>query len=116
MRPIYFTLLFVGFTYVLNSQLTPAVIDSLELRLKNTQDNIEKVDIMNDLSIRYYRVSVEREREYAYKALALSREIEYLKGEAVALKNIGVVDNHQPNLGPMPPNLVVTKMSIWILT
>ncbi len=91
MRILYLILIGICLTYALSSQLTPAVIDSLELQLNTAQDDIEKVDLMNDLSIRYYRVSVKREQEYAFQALELSRDIGYKKGETVALKNIGIV-------------------------
>lgn len=90
MIKIVFSILLCCHVHMLHGQLTPAVIDSLELRLTQETNNAVRVDLMNDLSIRYYRVSVQREQEYANDALLLAQEIGYKKGETTALKNIGI--------------------------
>ncbi len=86
------TILFLLCHYMESTgQLTPNAIDSLENLLENEPSTKNQIDLMNQLSVQYYRVSVYKEQEYAYKAYKLSKDTGYKRGEAQALKNIGIV-------------------------
>ncbi len=71
-------------------QLSPVAIDSLEAQLANETDDSARVDLLNRLSLLYYRVSLDTEEQYAYEALTLAQQIGYVRGEVTALKNIGI--------------------------
>lgn len=66
-----------------------AEIDSLE-NVLHLNDSVQKVDILNRLAFLYYSVSPERGIEYAETAHALAVDLDYKKGIATALQNIGV--------------------------
>jgi tetratricopeptide (TPR) repeat protein len=71
-------------------------IDSLEIKLK-TVSGKERVDILNQLSKRYYTLSPEKVIKYGRQALELSKKFGYDKGRAHALKNIGVGNYYLSN-------------------
>ena len=66
-----------------------ARVDSLKNKLLNA-DSREKVHLYNELGKLYWGVSSEKTHEYSNLALELSQNINYLKGEAQSLNNIGV--------------------------
>lgn len=66
-------------------------VDSLELRLKNTQGP-ERVDLLNRLTYEFITRDNAKAATYNSKALALSAEIGYKKGEAVAYTYKGVYE------------------------
>ncbi len=74
-----------------HAQVDLATIDAMVDSLEHVTDPIRRVDLMNDISIKSNRFSLQRHKEYAEKALKLSQEIGYAKGEVVATKNIGTV-------------------------
>ncbi len=71
-------------------------INSLEIKLK-TVSGKERVDILNQLSKRYYTLSPEKVIKYGRQALELSQKFDYDKGRAHALKNIGVGNYYLSN-------------------
>jgi len=71
-------------------------IDSLEIKLK-TVSGKERVDILNQLSTRYYTLSPEKVIKYGQQALELSQKYNYSKGRAYALKNIGAGNYYLSN-------------------
>lgn len=71
-----------------------ASIDSLESRLSSATGR-EKVDLLNKIYIEYMESDPAKALEYSKEALILATSIEYPKGRAAALNNIGVVYKNQ---------------------
>ncbi|NJM93804.1 MAG: tetratricopeptide repeat protein [Cytophagales bacterium] len=65
-------------------------IDSLEEVVKNQEDTEAKAKAFNELYKEYRNNQPEKALEYAQQALAVARRIDYRRGEASALNNIGV--------------------------
>ena len=85
----YICLLFLIF--ILNINLfSQNDIKSLERKLSNSSvTENEKVDVLNELAEKYKSISAEKIVEYGKRALELSKKIDYKKGEAKSLSNIG---------------------------
>ena len=64
-------------------------VDSLHILLDQKQGT-ERIDILNDLAFHYYTISPDSGVSYAQQALSLAKELEYQKGVATALQNMGV--------------------------
>jgi len=64
-------------------------IDSLYDALENVNNNIEKIDLLNEISKGIISDSAEKSIEIGNEALLLSRKSKYQSGEAQAGKNIG---------------------------
>jgi len=71
-------------------------IDNLKIKLKTVSVK-ERVDILNQLSKMYYTISPEKVIKYGRQALELSQKLDYDKGRAHALKNIGVGNYYLSN-------------------
>lgn len=71
-----------------NNSYAQTNIDSLETILPKLEDS-SKVKILNDLSFKYWNISPIKGLDYANLALSLSKELNYLSGEKIALRNIG---------------------------
>ncbi len=84
----YLIILFIFFIYS-NLLFSQTKIDSLESQLEKAT-GIEKVDILNELGKAYWNESPQKAVEYGNQALELSQKLDYIKGEAQALKNIGI--------------------------
>ncbi|MEM7106849.1 MAG: tetratricopeptide repeat protein [Bacteroidota bacterium] len=69
-------------------------IDSLQNALKTAKGR-QKVDILNKIYIGYVESEPTRALEYSKEALELATLIDYQKGRAAALNNIGVVYKNQ---------------------
>ncbi len=69
-------------------------IDSLETALQTTSGK-KKVDVLNKIYIGYIESEPTRALEYSKEALELATIIDYQKGRAAALNNIGVVYKNQ---------------------
>ncbi len=65
-----------------------AVIDSLKNQL-NIVEGKEKVEVLNELAKAYFYESPQKTIEYGNQALNLSQKLDYVEGEAQALKIIG---------------------------
>ncbi|MCK4653174.1 MAG: tetratricopeptide repeat-containing sensor histidine kinase [Candidatus Cloacimonetes bacterium] len=63
-------------------------IDSLEAQLSDVK-KYKKVEVLNELAQAYLNESPQKAIEYSNKALDLSQELDYIEGEAQALKIIG---------------------------
>ena len=70
--------------------------DSLEFKLMTVIDK-EKVDILNELAQDYLTESPQISIDYGKQALKLSQEINYIEGEAQALKAIGAGNYYLSN-------------------
>ncbi|UII27040.1 tetratricopeptide repeat protein [Fulvivirga maritima] len=88
----YTIIFFVFFTiaFACNGQY----LDSLEKELK-TATNEEKVDILNKLFVVHHQLNPKPALEYASQALDLASSIDYKKGKAAALNNLGVIYKNQ---------------------
>ncbi|MCD4820418.1 MAG: tetratricopeptide repeat protein [Candidatus Cloacimonetes bacterium] len=80
-----FSLIFIVFIISLYSQTQ---IDSLITQLKHS-NNLEKIQILNELSYQLRKSDKKKSLEYALEALQLSRKINHKKNECISLKNIG---------------------------
>ncbi|MCI5082605.1 MAG: ATP-binding protein [Saprospiraceae bacterium] len=66
-------------------------MDSLQQQLRQASNDSLKVDLLNQISYSFRRSrSVDSIQSYAHWALLLAQKTNYLKGQAVALKNIGI--------------------------
>lgn len=72
-----------------NAQSYQSQRDSLLQLLENTKDPIKQVDLLNEISYNYRRVSPQKVIEYGQQALQLAVQHSYKKGEGIANKNIG---------------------------
>jgi len=65
-------------------------LDSLQQLLHKQADDTSKVNTLNELSYVYYQTAVyDSELYYAQQALNLSQKLNWKRGMAVSLKNIG---------------------------
>ena len=64
-------------------------IEQLTQQLSQSSDPQDQVDLMNQISFSYRRISHDKMREYALRANQLALEIDYPKGLAISFKNIG---------------------------
>jgi signal transduction histidine kinase len=66
-------------------------IDSLEHVLtKSTANDTNKVNLLNQIAFDYYGVNISQLKIYANRALQLSLQLKFNRGEAFAYKNIGL--------------------------
>ena len=79
------------------SKKTLQAIDSLKTLLDGSQDKFQKVDLLNKLAWENRGVDFEIAKEYAVKAETLSKKINYSKGEALAIRNLGKIAEYQSN-------------------
>lgn len=63
--------------------------DSLLLLLEKTSDDMQRVDLLNEISFSYNRSDTDLEEKYAGDAYDLAKKIGYVSGEITALKNKG---------------------------
>jgi signal transduction histidine kinase len=68
-----------------------SLADSIKNQLKTVTDDSLKVDILNQLSFHEIITHPENSQKYNLEALDLSRQLEYKKGEAVALDLRGIL-------------------------
>jgi adenylate cyclase len=72
--------------------------DSLLGILKASSEDTSKVNLLSDLSKQYYQISdYTNSRKYADEALALSEKIDFKKGKAGSLNQIGNINYFQGN-------------------
>ncbi|UII21053.1 tetratricopeptide repeat protein [Fulvivirga ligni] len=69
-------------------------LDSLELELKDAKGK-DRVNVLNELFIVHNQLNPEQALEYATSALELATEIDYPKGKAAALNNLGIIYKNQ---------------------
>ena len=89
-----FILIFQVFYNLLFSQTR---IDSLQANLEKASGS-QRIEILNELAESYLTESPQQALEYGIQALKLSREIDFLEGEAQALKTIGAGNYYLSNL------------------
>lgn len=65
-------------------------IDSLKSQIQYTTSNTKKVDLLNDLSYSFRRISPDSISYYANQALDLSESENYILGQSIAYKNLGI--------------------------
>lgn len=65
------------------------VVDSLQNVLKNSKDDIQTATVLNQLASAYQDFNPKLLKEYAQKALVLSRKINFASAEGTALLSLG---------------------------
>jgi tetratricopeptide (TPR) repeat protein len=81
--------------------------DSLLNKLKNyPQDDSLRVNLLNQLAYEFYLSSPEQSLDYAYEAIALSKQLNYPRGEAQGLRQVGLVAWAQSNYSSALKNFV----------
>lgn len=65
-------------------------LDTLELRLAQSVDQKEQIDLLNQISYLVFNKDVEKCKSYAEQALGLSLKTGYKKGQAKAYNNLGI--------------------------
>ena len=92
----YLIILFILFIYSSHLLFSQTKIDSLESQLEKAAD-IEKVEVLNELTKVYLNKSPQKALDYSNQALELSERLDYIKGKAEALKNIGAGNYYLSN-------------------
>lgn len=90
-------MLIVVITMVIFRLDAQVLIDSLQQQLPLARSAHERIDILNQLSHAYTQVSLSRSEELAQKALVSAQEIDYEKGIAASLNNLGICASIQGN-------------------
>ena len=80
----------VLFVFVLaNAFSQEKAVDSLQNELKNSKDDIQTAIVLNQLASAYQDFDPKMLKEYAQKALVLSRKIDFASAEGTALLSLG---------------------------
>jgi len=66
-------------------------IQTIEARLPHIKDSLRYVDALNRLAILYYEKNLDTTFSYTTKAREIANRLEYTKGKADALNNLGIV-------------------------
>ena len=66
-------------------------IQTIEARLPHIKDSLRYVDALNRLAILYYEKNLDTTFGYTTKAREIANRLEYTKGKADALNNLGIV-------------------------
>ena len=72
-------------------------MDSLQALIRSADDDSNKVNLMLELSGLYFSTAPAKAISVAKKAESQARQINYLKGAAYALKNVGIAYYYQGN-------------------
>lgn len=78
------------FTADLSAQEMQQEVDGLWQQYKSETDQYRQIDILNELSYAYRRISPDSVMKYAERAIELSEQQEYQRGLAYAYKNKGI--------------------------
>jgi len=90
----------IGLVSVLNSLLysQSIEIDSMLGLLRTSRPDTSQVKLLNDLSISFLmEEDYDKSMDYAEQSLELAADLDYPKGKAYALKNLGLVNYYQGN-------------------
>ena len=95
MKTFIFTL-FLALCGIVGVQAQNKHLDSLHEALKNTKGDVKtEVNILNELCRELSNSDPKKALSNGRNALTLAQSNQYTKGEAIALKNIGVVYQYQ---------------------
>ena len=75
----------------------PNISDSLSKVLEKTKMDTIRVNILNKLAAELMYSSIDSASNFCNEALEISRKIQYLKGEAEAIQNLGTLYYFQGN-------------------
>lgn len=81
----------IVFFFCVNAFSQEATADSLQSVLKNSEDDIEKAKVLNQLASAYQDFDPKQMQIHAQKALELSQKINFASAEGTALLNLGNV-------------------------
>ncbi len=79
----------VVFFFFASAFAQETVVDSLQKVLKNSNDDIEKAMLLNQLASAYQESNPKLLKEYAEKALVISEKIDFTLAKGTALLNLG---------------------------
>ena len=80
----------LGFQNEINAQTYQEVADSLSSLYPTLVDAHEKVDLLNEISYTYRRISGDSVLKYGNIAYEQAASIDYIKGKSIAHKHIGI--------------------------
>lgn len=92
----YFLLLAAGFAWI-EAKAQTQLIDSLEVRLKNSKDDTAKVILLNEMVSKYQHVNPARAMELANQSVSLAKRIQFDFGLGVAYRLTGVLFTDKSN-------------------
>ena len=97
MKRIFFiTLIWQAFAFTAQAQ--NPVIDSLENLLQiSTEQDTTRVNLLNETAFQLYSIDPEKTLQYAQEAGKLADKLNFKKGKAASLRNIGIIYHHQGN-------------------
>lgn len=67
------------------------VIDSLLNNLKQSREDTNKVNLLNDIASEYFNQDTKKATDYAQKALTLSDKLNFKNGKAKSLNSLGIL-------------------------
>jgi len=91
--------LFLALLLAVNNRVDAQIkqADSLKLLIRNANDDSLKVNTLIDISGSLLRVDTKEALRYANEALALAEKLDFVRGQAYALKSIGMSYYFQGN-------------------
>lgn len=92
---LYMLCLAILFPFQLIGQFSFSLIDSLRIELSHAPQSIETVDLLNDISYAFRRNSPDSMIPYALKASQLAQRLDYIRGQSIAFKNLGIAKYKQ---------------------
>lgn len=87
---ILITLLFTLPVSILSAQHMQKELDSLWESYHRQIDQLKQIDLLNEISYAYRRISPDSVMKYAERAILLSHDLDYFAGLASAYKNKGI--------------------------
>lgn len=85
-----FIFLFSIFASSGKAQTFEEITDSLVQLLPQTHNNFKRIDLLNEISYAFRRISTKKVLEYGRIAYTEAMKVEYIQGAAIAKKNIGI--------------------------
>jgi len=87
---IYYLIFSVCLVHQINATQALPNVSDIEKQLAETKDQEERVNLYNDLSYALKSISTNAMDSIANIALAYADDIDYIRGKAIAYKNIGI--------------------------
>lgn len=93
--PIFIILLFQQ--CFINQQDERSGYKDWETKLKSTPENEKRVDILNKLAYMYTYIDIDKGEKFAQEAQELTKGLNYIRGEADSLNNLGLIEYVKSN-------------------
>lgn len=75
----------------------PGILDSMEMRLGSLPDDTSRIHLLSNLSNKFLAYQPPKAKQYAEEALNLSKSLNYMPGEILALNRLGEYEFRQSN-------------------